>query len=100
LYVLLLAFLPSSTYKTFYDTPLAISTNNGEFGAMIHCSPLADRPNISWLRYDGDKKHQAHYEIAAKIYDAITSKANIKNPSGLYDKIVDAIKSSKISDMA
>ncbi len=88
--------LKTSTYKTFYTTPLAIASQNGEFGAMVHCSPLAGKPNIAWLGYDGDRKHQSHFEIAEKIYDMLISKANLKNPAALHDKIVDALKQKKL----
>jgi hypothetical protein len=86
----------NNTYKTFYTTPLAISSENGEFGAMVHCSPLADRPNIAWLGYDGNRKRQNHFEIAEKIYDMLVSSANLRNPSGLHDMIVEALKRKKI----
>jgi len=85
----------NSTYKTFYTTPLAIAAQDGEFGAMIHCSPIADRPNIAWLGMDGDRNHQPHFEVAEKIYEAITDKADLRNPSGLHQMILDALKQKK-----
>jgi len=86
----------TSTYKTFYTTPLAIATQNGEFGTMITCSPIADRPNIRWLAYDGDAAHQAHFEIAEKIFDKITDDAHLQNPSDLHQRIVDALKRKRL----
>ncbi len=87
----------NNIYKTLYTTPLVISSANGEFGAMVHCSPLADRPNIAWLGHDGDRKKQDRFEIAEKIYGMLTSKANLRNPSGLHDKIVESLKKKKIT---
>jgi len=86
----------TDTYKTFYTIPLAIASKNGEFGAMIHCSPLADKPNIAWLGYDGRQNLQSHFEIAEKIFDMLTSKANLRNPAALHDEIVDALKRKKL----
>ncbi len=86
----------TSTYKTFYTTPLAIASQNGEFGAMVHCSPIADKPNIAWLADDGVRNRQAHFEIAEKIFDMLTSRANLRNPGGLHDMIVDSIKRKKL----
>ncbi len=85
----------NSTYTTLYNTPLAIAAVNGEFGAMIHCSPIADRPNIAWLGYDGNRNHQGHFEIAEKIFDKLTDDANLKNPSALHQMILDALKQKK-----
>jgi len=86
----------NSTYKTFYTTPLAIASQNGEFGAMIHCGPIADRPNIAWMGYDGDRNHQGHFEIAEKIFDKLTDDANLRNPASLHQKILDALKRKRI----
>jgi len=86
----------NNTYKTLYATPLAIASQSGEFGAMIHCSPIADRPNIAWLGYDGDRNHQGHFEIAEKIFDKLTDDANLRNPANLHRKILDALKRKKI----
>jgi len=86
----------NNTYKTFYTTPLAVASENGEFGAMIHCSPIADRPNIAWLGMDGDSNHPYHFEIAEKIYEAITDKADLRNPSALHRMILDALKEKKL----
>jgi len=85
----------NNTYKTFYTTPLAIAAQSGEFGAMIHCSPIADRPNIAWLGMDGDRNHLYHFEVAEKIYEAITDKANLRDPSSLHQMILDALKQKK-----
>ncbi len=87
----------NSTYKTFYTTPLAIAAQDGEFGAMIRCAPVADRPNIAWLGMDGDRNRQYHFEVAEKIYEAITDKANLRNPSGLHEMILDALKRKKLA---
>jgi hypothetical protein len=87
----------ASRYKTFYSLPLAIASAKGEFGAMVHCSPLADRPNIAWLGMDGQRKHQGHFEIAEKTYDALTSKANLRDPASLHDKILEALKKKRVS---
>ena len=86
----------TNTYKTFYTTPLAIAAEEGEFGAMIHCAPIADRPNIAWLGMDGDSNHQMHFEVAEKIYDALTERTNLRDPSGLHQMILDALKRKKM----
>ena len=86
----------NSTYKTFYTTPLAIAAEGGEFGAMIQCSPIADRPNIAWLGMDGDRNHPFHFEVAEKIYELITQKVNLVDPSGLHQMIVDTLKRKKL----
>jgi len=85
----------NSTYKTLYNTPLAIAALNSEFGAMVHCSPIADRPNIAWIGYDGNRNRQGHFEIAEKIFDKLTDDANLKNPSALHQMIVEALKQKK-----
>ena len=85
----------NGTYKTFYTTPLAIAAENGEFGAMVHCSPIADRPNIAWLGMDGHRNRQAHFEIAEKLFEALTDKANLKDPALLQDKLLEALKHTK-----
>jgi hypothetical protein len=85
----------NSTYTTFYTTPLAIASQTGEFSAMIHCSPLADRPNIAWLGFDGDPNHQRHFDVAEKIYDALVNRANLRNPANLHRKITDALRQQK-----
>jgi len=85
----------NGTYKTFYTAPLTIATENGEFGAMVHCSPLADRPNIAWLGMDGRRNRQAHFEIAEKLFEALTDKANLKDPAMLHDKLIEALKHTK-----
>jgi hypothetical protein len=85
----------NGTYTTLYTTPLAIASENGEFGAMVHCSPIADRPNIAWLGMDGRRNRQGHFELAEKIYEALTDKAGLKNPSLLQDKILESLKEKK-----
>ncbi len=85
----------NGTYKTLYTTPLAVAAENGEFGAMIHCSPVADRPNIAWIGMDGIRNRQTHFEIAEKIFEALTDKVNLKDPALLHDKIIEAIKQKK-----
>jgi len=85
----------TSTYKTFYATPLAIMSQNGEFGAMVHCSPIADRPNIAWVGLDGNRDRQRHFEVAEKVFDSLTDTANLRNPSDLHQKILDALKRKK-----
>ena len=84
----------NSTYTTFYNTPLPVASTNGEFGVMVHCSPIANRPNIAWLALDGNSKLQAHFEIAQKVYDFLVDKADPKNPTLLYDKILAALKNT------
>ncbi len=84
----------TSTYTTFYNTPLPIASTNGEFGVMVHCSPIASRPNIAWLALDGHPDRQAHFEIAQKVYDFLVDKADLKNPTLLYDALLDALKNS------
>jgi len=85
----------NGTYTTFYTIPLAIAAQDGEFGAMVHCSPIADRPNIAWLGMDGRRNRQGHFEIAEKIFEFLTDKTGLKDPTLLHDKIIDALKSSK-----
>jgi len=85
----------NGTYTTLYTTPLAIASENGEFGAMVHCSPIADRPNIAWLGMDGRRNRQGHFELAEKIYESLTDKAGLKNPSLLQDKILESLKEKK-----
>jgi hypothetical protein len=85
----------NSTYTTFYTTPLAIAAENGEFGAMVHCSPIADRPNIAWMGYDGKKNRQQHFEVAEKVFDTLTDRADLRNPSSLRQMILDALKRKK-----
>jgi hypothetical protein len=86
----------TSTYKLFYDTPLPVAALNGEFGILVHCSPLADRPNIAWLGMENDRKHQAHYEIADKIFEHLLQGVNLKNPTLLRDMIVDALAQKRV----
>jgi hypothetical protein len=82
-------------YTTLYDTPVAVATRSGEFNVMFHCSPIADRPNIAWLAMDGQRNRQYHFELAEKIFDALVQKANVRDPSLLHQKIVDALKRKK-----
>ncbi len=86
----------TSTYKQIYQMPLAVATRNGEFGAMIQCSPIADRPNIAWLGDDGNTARQGHFEIAEKVFDFLTDRANLRNPSDLHDRILEALKRTRI----
>ena len=86
----------NNTYKTFYETPLPIATLNGEFGVMVHCSPIADRPNIAWLGLGTDRKHPFHFAVAEKIYDHLLQKVDLKNPTLLYEMITDALKNSRL----
>jgi len=86
----------NSTYKTLYDTPLPIATLNGEFGVMVHCAPIADRPNIAWLGLGNDRAHPIHFAVAEKVYDHVLEDADLKNPSLLYEMITDALKDRRL----
>ncbi len=86
----------NSAYKRIYETPLPIATLNGEFGMMVHCSPIADRPNIAWLGLGNDRKHPIHFAVAEKIYDHLLQKVDLKNPTLLYEMITDALKNKRL----
>jgi hypothetical protein len=86
----------TSTYKLFYDTPLPVAALNGEFGILVHCAPLADRPNIAWLGQENDAKHEAHYAIADKLFEHLLQKTSLKNPTLLRDMLIDALKSRRL----
>ena len=81
-----------STLQTLFETPLALSTENGEFGMGISCSPLANRVNIAWLGLENNRKKQKHYMLAEALFEMLTENVNLRDAEALKERIVEAIK--------
>ena len=80
-----------SKMQTLFETPLALSTLNGEFRMAIACKPLANRINIGWLGLGEQSKHARAYTLAASLFDMLTEHANLRDASLLREKIAAAL---------
>lgn len=79
------------TLKGFYSMPISFSAKDGEFDMTFFCEASANKIPISWLGKRSDKKYQKQYEIAKKVFDDITIRAEVKAPDILYNMIVKAL---------
>jgi len=72
--------------KQFYAVPLSLSTKNGEFGMTFYCEPESNKIPFAWLAKKS--QNEQHYNIAKKIFDALTASAEVKSPTRLEELII------------
>ncbi len=80
-----------STMQTLFETPLGLRSENGEFGMMISCHPLANRINIRWLGLEGVAGKEKASSLAQSLFDTLADEANIRDSMLLKEKIVEAL---------
>jgi len=78
--------------QTLFETPLALSTLNGEFSLSISCKPLANRITIGWLGLGEESKNARAYTLASALFDTLSEHANLRDASLLKEKIAAALK--------
>ena len=76
------------TLKLFYSLPLSLSTENSEFDMTFYCEAESNRIPFAWLAKKSKKGYEQQYNIAQKVFDDITAKAEVKSPDILEEMII------------
>ncbi len=79
------------TLKMFYSFPISFSTQNGEFDMTFFCEAESNRIPFAWLAKKNDKRYIRQYEIAKKVFDEISNRAEVKSPERLESMIFAAL---------
>jgi len=75
------------TLKLFYSVPLSLSTKNSEFAMTFYCEPESNKIPFAWLAKKSQRGYEQQYNIAKKVFDEITTKAEVKSPERLEEMI-------------
>ena len=75
------------TLKLFYSLPLSLSTKNSEFAMTFYCEPESNKIPFAWLAKKSQRGYEQQYNIAKKVFDEITTKAEVKSPERLEEMI-------------
>ena len=78
--------------KLLFQTPLAVSAENGEFNVAIACDPVANRINMAWLGMGEKAKDQKRFALAEAVFDMLTGRVNLRDSSLLKEKIIAAVR--------
>ena len=79
--------------QVLFSTPLPLYDEEGRFGLLARCEPYADRIPLFWLGWE--KKDPRRYELARKLFEELTQKAELQDPDRLFEMIVEDLWGKK-----
>jgi hypothetical protein len=86
----------TDTLQLVYTTPLYLQPARGEFMVMARCSPLLNRLRISWLGKNPDGPYARHRELALRVFERLTERAELKDPAYLLELIRRSLKGKTV----
>jgi hypothetical protein len=81
-----------NTLKNIYDIPLAVNETKGSFSMMVACTPACAAVPITWLNRKKELSEASQFAQAANVFEALTTKANIKDAQLLLNLISQALE--------
>jgi len=79
--------------KNIYTIPLTVQEEKGSFSMIIACAPTNAAVPITWLTQKGGAKEQDRFNLALRVFEDITVKADLREPSTLLDLISKTVDS-------
>lgn len=83
---------------TLYKMPMPLYSDKTDIFLNLYCEPLANGVNINWLKEEENPKNKALYEVAQELFDFLVQEYEIRNPSKLFNMILEHINKSQNSN--
>ena len=81
-------------YAVLYQSGIPLTTKEGDLSAQMACHPLRSGIGLYWLSRHASEHYPKLHEIAEKVFESLSEKYEIKDPSLLEEMIVQGVENS------
>ena len=78
-------------YNTLYLSPVPLSSPDGRFSVLVHCTPLANGININWLGVGSEQNMSEHASLTQNLFESVVQEYDLEDATRLEEMILEEV---------